>query len=173
MGLVMTSPGIPMIFMGQEFLEDKQWSDTPSPDHLLYWDGLAAGDKTMADFLRFTRELIALRRNQPALRGEGCRVTHVHNGNRILVFQRWVEGQGRDVLVALNLAESNWYNYQLGFPGSGHWQEVFNSDVYDNWVNPTVAGNGGGIDASGPPLHGLPASAGVTIPANGFVVFAH
>lgn len=172
MGLVMTSPGIPMIFMGQEFLEDKQWSDTPSPDHLLYWDGLASGDKTMADFLRFTRELIALRRNQPALRGEGCRVTHVHNGNRILVFQRWVEGQGRDVLVAVSLAETNWYNYQLGFPGGGHWVEVFNSDVYDNWVNPTVAGNGGGIDASGPPLHGLPASAGVTIPANGFVIFS-
>src|SRR5262249_9394312 len=31
MGLVMTSPGIPMIFMGQEFLENKQWNDTPDP----------------------------------------------------------------------------------------------------------------------------------------------
>jgi 1,4-alpha-glucan branching enzyme len=49
---------------------------------------------------------------------------------------------------------------------------VFNSDVYDNWVNPMVAGNGGGIQASGPPLHGLPASASIVIPANGFVVFA-
>ena len=172
MGLVLTSPGIPMLFMGQEFLEDKQWSDTPSPDHLLYWAGLEGGDKTMADFLRFTRELIALRRNQPALRGEGCQVTHVHNLNRVLVFQRWVEGQGGDVMVALSLAETNWYNYQIGFPGGGHWLEVFNSDVYDNWVNPTVAGNGGGVDASGPPLHGLPASATITIPANGFVIFA-
>jgi 1,4-alpha-glucan branching enzyme len=35
-----------------------------------------------------------------------------------------------------------------------------------------VAGNGGGVDANGPPLHGLPNSATVTIPANGFVVFA-
>jgi 1,4-alpha-glucan branching enzyme len=49
---------------------------------------------------------------------------------------------------------------------------VFNSDVYDNWVNPIVAGNAGGIFASGPPLHGFPASASITIPANGFVVFA-
>ena len=75
-------------------------------------------------------------------------------------------------MVAVSLSESNWYNYQAGFPGGGHWLEVFNSDVYDNWVNPTVAGNGGGVDASGGPLHGLPASAGITIPANGFVIFA-
>jgi hypothetical protein len=51
-------------------------------------------------------------------------------------------------------------------------QEIFNSDVYDNWVNPTVAGNGGGIVASGGPLHGFAASANLVIPANGFVVLA-
>ena len=126
----------------------------------------------MGDFLRFTRELIGLRRSQPALRGEGCQVTHFHNDNRVLAFQRWVEGAGRDVMVVVSLAESNWYNYQIGFPGGGHWLEVFNSDVYDNWVNPITAGNGGGVEANGPPLHGLSNSAALTIPANGFVVFA-
>jgi 1,4-alpha-glucan branching enzyme len=49
---------------------------------------------------------------------------------------------------------------------------VYNSDVYDNFVNPIVAGNGGGITASGPPMHGFSASASIVIPANGFVVFA-
>jgi hypothetical protein len=51
-------------------------------------------------------------------------------------------------------------------------QEIFNSDVYDNWVNPTVAGKGGEIVASGGPLHGFAASANLVIPANGFVVLA-
>jgi 1,4-alpha-glucan branching enzyme len=172
MGLVLTSPGIPMIFMGQEFLEDKQWSDTPNPANLIWWAGLEDGDKTMADFLRFTRELMGLRRAQPALTGDGCRVTHVHNDNRVLVFQRWVPNAGRDVMVAVSLAETNWYNYQIGFPGGGRWLEVFNTDVYDNWVNPMVAGNGGAVEASSPPMHGLPNSAAVTIPANGLVIFA-
>jgi len=31
----------------------------------------------------------------------------------------------------------------------GRWLEVFNSDVYDNWVNPIVAGNQGAVEASG------------------------
>ena len=26
-GLLLTAPGVPMIFMGQEFLEDKYWTD--------------------------------------------------------------------------------------------------------------------------------------------------
>jgi len=172
MGLLLTSPGIPLLFMGQEFLEDKPWSDTPNSAYEIWWQGLDIGDKTMSDFLRFTRELIGLRKSQPALRGEGCAIIHVHNDNRVLVFRRWVEGKGNDVVVAASLNEKNWYNYQIGFPGGGYWKEVFNSDVYDNWVNPTTAGNGGGISASGPPMHGLGFSAAITIPANGFVVFA-
>jgi 1,4-alpha-glucan branching enzyme len=172
MGLLFTAPGIPMLFMGQEFLEDKPWNDNPDPANLISWSSLEAGDKFMGDFLRFTRDLIALRHNQPGLRGEGCSIIHVHNDNRVLAFQRWVEGVGSDVVIAASLNESNWFDYQIGFPVGGPWREVFNSDVYDNWVNPTVAGNGGAIQAGGPPLHGLPNSAAVTIPANGFVVFA-
>ena len=172
MGLVVTCPGVPLIFMGQEFLEDKQWNDNPDPANLIYWAGLEGADKNMGDFFRFTRDLMALRRHQPALRGDGASTIHVHDQNRVLAFQRWIEGRGRDVVVVVSLNESTWYSYQIGFPTPGRWLEVFNSDVYDNWVNPIVAGNGGGVDADAGPAHGLSDSAFVTIPANGFVVFA-
>jgi 1,4-alpha-glucan branching enzyme len=171
MGLVLTSPGIPLIFMGQEIL-DKPWSDTPGPDTSIWWAGLAGGDKSMSDFLRFTRELIGVRRSHPALRGEGCVIIHVHDDNRVLAFQRWVEGVGNDVVVVCSLCESAWYNYNIGFPGAGRWLEVFNSDVYDNWVNPLVCGNSGEVDPNGSPMHGLPNSAALTIPPNGLLVFA-
>jgi 1,4-alpha-glucan branching enzyme len=49
--------------------------------------------------------------------------------------------------------------------------ESFNSDIYDNWVNPNVAGNGGQVSATGNPMHRLPASAAVTMPANAVLVF--
>ena len=76
------------------------------------------------------------------------------------------------MIVVATLAESTWFNYSIGFPFPGRWAEVFNSDVYDNFVNPIVAGNDGGVTASGGPLHGFQASAEVVIPANGVVVFA-
>src|SRR5204863_3706071 len=81
-GLLLTAPGIPMLFMGQEFLEDKFWSDNPAffKDTLIWWDGLQL-DRAMGDHIRFTQELTWVRRRQPALRGENIRVFHVHNGN--------------------------------------------------------------------------------------------
>jgi 1,4-alpha-glucan branching enzyme len=173
MGILLTAPGIPQLFMGQEFLEDKQWSWDPKSPDLLWWDGLTTGaDLAMVNHLRFTQDLIRLRWNQPALRGDNVNAFHVSNGNRVLAFHRWLEGVGQDVVVVATLSETTWYNYAVGFPYPGRWTEVFNSDVYDNWVNPVVAGNAGGVSASGPPLHGLPASASIVIPANGMVVFA-
>jgi 1,4-alpha-glucan branching enzyme len=172
-GLVLTAPGIPQIFMGQEFLEDKQWSWDPTSPNLLWWAGLNPGaDTARADHLRFTQDLIRLRWSYPALRGDNVNPFHVHDQNRVIAFHRWLEGTGQDVIVVATLAEDTWYNYAIGFPFAGLWHEVFNSDVYDNFVNPIVAGNAGGISASGPPLHGFATSARIVIPANGFVVFA-
>lgn len=174
-GLLLTAPGIPMIFMGQEFLEDKAWTDNPHAANLMiWWTGLEGLDKNMSDHHRFTRDLIWLRRKQPALRGEAINVFHVDNDNRIIAFHRWLPGIGRDVLVVASLSENTFYDhgYGLGFPGDGHWQEVFNSDIYDNFFNPESKGNAGGITASGPGMHGLPSSAGITIPANSILVFA-
>jgi len=173
-GLLLTAPGIPMLFMGQEFLEDRLWSDDAhdNPDTLIRWDSLEQGDGTMSDYLRFTGDLVRLRRRHPALRGGRINVFHVHNDNRVIAFHRWMEGAGRDIVVVASLNEAALYDYCLGFPLWGRWLEVFNSDVYDNWVNPLSTGNSGGINAVGAPVHGLPCSSNIVIPANGILVFA-
>jgi len=176
--LLLTAPGIPQMFMGQEFLEDKQWCPDPrTPDHLIWWGGLAAGangktvDPAMCDHLRFTQDAVRLRNSQPGLRGEGLNVFYTSDADRVIAFHRWVVGAGQDVVVVATLSESTWWGYQVGFPSAGQWVEVFNSDVYDNWVNLMCAGNAGGVTADGPGMHGLAASASVVIPANGVVVF--
>jgi 1,4-alpha-glucan branching enzyme len=172
--LLLTSPGIPQIFMGQEFLENQQWNWDPTASaDLISWQDLDPGvNSASANHLRFMQDLIQLRWNQPALRGDNVNAFHVHDLNRVIAFHRWLEGTGMDVIVVATLSETTWYDYGIGFPYSGPWVEVFNSDVYDNFVNPIVAGNGGGITASGGPLHGFTASANIVIPANGVVVFA-
>ena len=174
-GLLMTAPGVPMLFMGQEFLEEKYWSDDPHAAHLMiWWQGLQGADRAMSDHHRFTRDLLWLRRKQPALRGEGLNVFHVHNDNRVLAWHRWLPGIGRDVVVVASLNESTFYDhsYRLGFPGEGPWLEVFNSDIYDTFLNPYAQGNPGGVTAGGPGMHGMPASAGITLPADSILVFA-
>jgi 1,4-alpha-glucan branching enzyme len=76
------------------------------------------------------------------------------------------------VLVVVHLATTHRFGYRIGFPGSGEWQEVFNSDVYETWVNPDVAGNGGRVVAEAEPLHGFAHSAALVLPANAILVFA-
>jgi 1,4-alpha-glucan branching enzyme len=172
--LLLTAPGVPLLFMGQEFLEDKPWTDWQGkPELLIWWAGLEGQDHVMLDHYRCTRALIELRRAQPALVADGLNVFHVHEQNRILAFQRWVPGEGRDVVVVVSLREFTYYDgsYVIGFPEAGYWRELFNSDVFDGYVNPNAEGNRGGVVAQAEPMHGMPASAGITIPANSVLVF--
>ncbi|MBI3468949.1 MAG: alpha amylase C-terminal domain-containing protein [Planctomycetes bacterium] len=110
-------------------------------------------------------------------RGEGINPYFNHNHDRVIAFQRWVEGVGRDVIVVASLSETTHWKYPLPFPVGGYWHEVFNSDAYDSLpedggYNPKATGNPGGVTAGGPPLSGWPTSARIVIPANALLVFA-
>ncbi len=171
--ILLTAPGIPQLFMGQEFLEEKPWDTNPAGPDLIGWAGLQGGaDRAMGDHLRFTQDLIRLRQATPALRSDNVHAFYVSDTDRVLAYHRWIDGAGANMIVVATFAEATWWGYALGFPFPGRWKEVFNSDVYDNWVNPWVAGNGGSIQADSGPLHGFDASASIVIPANGVVVFA-
>jgi 1,4-alpha-glucan branching enzyme len=163
-GLLLAAAGTPMLFMGQEFLEDKLWSDDVQlTDREIWWGGLDGADPAMADFHRFVRDL----------RADPVSVYPLAQHGRVLAFQRWVPDVGRDVVVVASVAESTFTgDYELGFPRTGYWREVLNSDYYDTFPNPTVQGNAGGIIADGPPRHGMPTSARITVPANSLIVFA-
>jgi 1,4-alpha-glucan branching enzyme len=170
--LLLTAPGIPALFMGEEFLEDKNWSDNRGTDSLIWWEGLDAADPTMRDFLHCVTDLVQLRRTQPALRAGGARVSRAQNYERVVVLHRWVEGQGQDVVIVASLDELPKHGYGIGLPFAGIWREVFNSDAYDNFPNPGTVGNGGSVEAFGGPLDGFMASAALTLPANGVIVLA-
>jgi 1,4-alpha-glucan branching enzyme len=171
--ILMIAPGIPMLFMGQEILEDKNWSDNPGvfKNTLIWWDGLK-NDTAMSDFLQFTTALIRLRRSFRALSGPNLNVFHVNNSCRLIALHRWLDDSGEDIIVVGTLSEGNLYDYEIGFPNAGAWREVFNSDYFESSPGHHTAGNGGTVYANGLPMHGFSASARVTIPANGVLVLA-
>jgi len=170
--ILLTAPGIPQLFMGQEFLQAQPWDVIPDGPNLLSWDGLdTPSDSSMRDHLRFSQDLIRLRRELPALRSDNVRAFHRSDHDRVIAYHRWREGTGDDVIVVASFAETTWAGYQIGFPFPGLWKERFNSDVYDHFPNPQVSGNDGAIVAGANGLHGFVASAPIVIPANGVVVF--
>jgi 1,4-alpha-glucan branching enzyme len=117
--------------MGQEFLEDKLWSEDPTATgNIIWWAGLGA-DQTMGWQLRCTRDLAVPRKAHPALRGDNVHPYCTNDYARVLAFHRWLAGSGQDVIVVATLAENTIYSYLIGFPFSGYWKECFNIDVYD------------------------------------------
>ncbi len=123
--LVFTAPGVPMIFQGQEFLEDKWFDDTDPLD----WTKL----KTYSGIHDMYRDLIRLRRNwyneTMGLRGQHVNVHHVNNNDKLIAFHRWENGGSRDdVIVVVNMADRSHNSYNIGFPREGYWRVRFNSD---------------------------------------------
>ncbi|HEY6562476.1 MAG TPA: alpha amylase C-terminal domain-containing protein [Polyangiaceae bacterium] len=172
--LLLTAPGIPMLFMGQEIFEDKPWHDDVAnwAQFLIWWDGLSS-DRVMQDFHRCVRDLLWLRRSQPALHAEGVRVPQVHEQDRIFVVHRWVEGEGDDIVIVASFRDTTLDGYRIEFPHAGSWLEVFNSDVYDHFPNAWAVGNAGRVVAHPGGGTVYPASAALRIPANGALILRH
>ncbi len=123
--LVFTSPGVPMIFQGQEILEDGYFSDTDPVD----WSKLT----TFAGIHDLYRDLIRLRRdwhnNTAGLKGQGVNVHHVNDNDKVVAFHRYDQGgAGDDVVVIANFANRSYPSYLFGVPRGGTWYVRFNSD---------------------------------------------
>jgi 1,4-alpha-glucan branching enzyme len=123
--LVFTTPGIPMIFQGQEFMEDG-WFDDHDP---LDWHKA----EQHAGILLLYQDLIRLRRNidgtTKGLLGPHINLFHANNSEKIIAFHRWLDGgPGDDVVVIANFTNKSHPGYTIGLPHTGLWRIRFNSD---------------------------------------------
>ncbi len=119
------SPGVPMLFQGQEMLEDEWFRDTDPID----W----SKEKSFAGVLRMYRDLIQLRLNKrnntKGLTGSGFAVSFEHHDDRVIAFHRWYNGgTGDDVLVVVNLSSEKRVDVPVPMPRAGKWDLQFNSD---------------------------------------------
>ncbi len=123
--LVFTTPGLPMLFQGQELLQEGSFHDTvPQAWHHL--------DRFPGIVLMY-RDLIHLRLNREGqtrgLCGRGLNVFHQNDMAKVLAFHRWdYGGPGDDVVVVANFQNSPHTGYTVGFPRPGQWKLRFNSD---------------------------------------------
>jgi 1,4-alpha-glucan branching enzyme len=123
--LVLTAPGIPMIFQGQEFLE-AHWFDAGFP---VDWSNA----QRHAGIRALYRDLVRLRRSwwntTGGLRGEGFNVHHLNDADKLIGYHRWSGGGPLDdTLVLLNLSNRPFASYTVGAPRAGLWRVRLNSD---------------------------------------------
>ncbi|NCC51177.1 MAG: DUF3459 domain-containing protein [Spartobacteria bacterium] len=128
--LTLTSPGIPMIYAGQEFGEDAKKYVGPNP---LQWDYLEdPSRRTLHDAM--TR-LVRLRTSHPALTGQAIRLIEVNQQSDVAVYERYApEGS---VVVACNFGRTP-RAHMLTLPFKSAWTRVLSGEIIPEQEGPLM-----------------------------------
>ncbi len=134
---LLTAPGIPMIYMGQEFGE--------SAAKTIDWqriDWSLLQNARNADLMRYYAGLIYLRKTTRALQSNTFEAIDVDRERAILGYKRWDDGGGIVVVVA-NLRDVYAGEVKVGnWPGDGKWHEYHNNydvEVHGGILTDTLA----------------------------------
>jgi 1,4-alpha-glucan branching enzyme len=162
-------PGKPLVFMGAEIGQEREWSEERSLD----WDLL--GDPGHAALQRLVTDLNKTYRDNPAMwvgdsDPEGFSWIDANDsGNNVFSFVR--SSPGGPVVCITNFAAIPHDNYRIGLPTAGTWEEILNTDadVYGG----SGVGNLGAVEALAEPSHGRPASTTLRLPPLGTLWLRH
>ncbi len=120
--LTLTAPGIPMLFQGQEMLEDHWFDDQDPIDWKL--------SKLNAGFGNMTKHLTDLRANRhgntKGLTGGHIQILHYNMSDKVIVFLRYYEDMDQDgVIVVFNFSSKSYDSYSFPCPVSTAVEKVF------------------------------------------------
>ncbi len=162
-------PGKQLLFMGGEFGQPEEWSESKSLDWHLLDTQLHGGVKTLlSDLNRVYRDAPALYSADNKPEGFSWIDANDSAGN-VLSFLRIGEDGSHLVCVA-NFSGHPHHDYRVGLPTVGRWREVVNTDsaVYGG----SGVGNFGVVEAEAHPWHGREASALLQLPPSGVLWLA-
>jgi 1,4-alpha-glucan branching enzyme len=168
-GHMYAQPAKKLLFMGGEFGQWNEWYHEESLDwHLLEFPphaGLQRWVKELNRTYRTEKALYELDFDPAGFEWIDCNDTQ----QSTLSLIRKSRSTSEIILVILNFTPTPRYNYQVGAPRGGLWQEILNSDAEE--YGGSGHGNFGGIEAVPVEIHGRPYSLKLTLPPLGAVFF--
>lgn len=168
-GHMYAQPAKKLLFMGGEFGQWNEWYHEESLDwHLLEFPlhaGLQRWVKELNRTYRTEKALYELDFDPAGFEWIDCNDTQ----QSTLSLIRKSRSTSEIILTVLNFTPTPQYNYQVGVPRGGFWQEILNSDAEE--YGGSGHGNFGGIEAVPIEIHGRPYSLKLTLPPLGAVFF--
>lgn len=138
-GFWMTHPGKKLLFMGQDFAQEREWSEERSLD----WELLDTQEH--AQMKAYVKALNDFYRKHPAMYQldhdpKGFQWINAISANEnMLVFTRNTRKREEMLLVVCNFSPLVYENHKIGVPYPGKYKEIFNSDKKE--FGGTGAGN--------------------------------
>ena len=166
-GYMTGHPGKKLLFMGCEFGQWTEWSETRSLDwHLLQW-------QDHQQLQRFVAELNRLYRTEPALYAidaswEGFEWIDISDADKsIISFIRRSHDPAESIVVVCNFTPVPRLHYRVGLPSSNVYTELMNSDAAE--YGGSGVGNAGRINAEALPWQRCNFSAALNLPPLGVI----
>ena len=139
---MISHPGKKLLFMGQDFAQEQEWSEARGLD----WELLE--EEKHHKFWQFMKDAVHLYKSQPALYEqdfdpEGFEWINAMEWERnILSFLRTDKKGEHQLLIVCNFSALPYEEYRVGVPRAGKYKEIFNSDAKtyggSGMVNPRV-----------------------------------
>lgn len=129
-GLMMAHPGKKLLFMGQDFAQLREWSETRSLD----WD-LPENDMKHRQMQDYVRDLLTFYKTHPALYATDCVADGfqwVYGDDRahnMLTICRMTKDRSQCILFHFNFSPLVYRNHRIGCLCPGTYKEIFNSDA--------------------------------------------
>jgi 1,4-alpha-glucan branching enzyme len=112
--LLLSTPAMPMLFMGEESLVTDGFGGNPSP--------LPSPDAIGLKIRAFYKDMLALRRTLPDLVKPAVTVGHRNDAAKVIAYRRG------DVVVILNFRNQAYARYDIGVPKAGPWHVRLNTE---------------------------------------------
>jgi 1,4-alpha-glucan branching enzyme len=162
-------PGKKLLFMGLDFGQGDEWTETKSIDwHLLQYPFQSGLQRCVSDIQREYRSNPALYEVDFEWMGFQWLESH-DNENSVFAFLR----KGRDpndvVVVVCNFTPVPRKEYLVGVPTGGPWREILNTD--SSLYSGSDVGNGGVVWAEDKGKSGQPHTLSLTLPPLGALYF--
>ena len=159
-------PGKKLLFMGQEFAQPSEWSESRVLD---WWLLDHHPHRGMQQLVSDMNKIYTSNPSLWELDHEGAGFQWIDGGNadqNILSYLRF-DASGNAIAVIVNFAGHPYEGFRIGLPSAGVWNEILNTDaeVYGG----SGVGNFGSVTAEPIAAHGREFSAAVNVPPLGSV----
>lgn len=168
-GYLYTQPGKKLLFMGGEFGQWREWHHEESLDwHLLQYPAHAGLRQWVQDLNLFYRREPALHELDFDPAGFAW-IDCNDSDHSVLSYLRQGTTMEEIILTVANFTPVPRFNYLVGAPRGGLWQEILNSDARE--YGGSGLGNWGGVMAEPTPHHGRPYRLKLTLPPLSIIIF--
>lgn len=127
-GFMWAHPGKKLLFMGSEFAQNDEWSESAGLQwHLTEYAEHQGVQLTVASLNSLYKDNAALWERDTSPEGFTWLVGNDSAAN-VVAFTRWDE-QGNSLVCVTNFSPVPHDSYQLPFPAEGFWSEILNTDA--------------------------------------------